>query len=90
MDQYSNEDFFSGYITSIRGTYQFDRNSRLRVVHEYNDFNNDSYTQALFQWQPDSATIFYIGGTINQEDIEGTWEQEGSQIYMKFQYLIGI
>ena len=87
MDQYSNEDFFSGYISSIRGTYQFDRNSRLRVVHEYNDFNNDSYTQALFQWQPDSATIFYIGGTINQEDIEGTWEQEGSQIYMKFQYL---
>jgi len=52
-----------------------------------NNFNEDSYLQALFQWQPDSATIFYFGGTINREDIEGTWENESSQIYMKFQYL---
>ena len=56
-------------------------------MREYNDFNNDSYTQALFQWQPNSATIFYFGGTLNQKDIEGTWEREGSQIYMKLQYL---
>ena len=83
----TNEDFFSGYITSLRGTYQFDKYSFLKLVHEYNNFNNDSYTQALFQWQPDSATIFYFGGTLNQEDIEGTWEIEGSQIYMKLQYL---
>ena len=83
----SGEDYFSGYITSLRGTYQFDKNSFFKLVHEYNNFNDDSYTQALFQWQPDSATIFYFGGTINQEDIEGTWEVEGSQIYMKLQYL---
>ena len=87
VDPITKDDYFAGYISSIRGTYQFDSNSRLRVVHEYNDFNNDSYTQALFQWQPDSATIFYIGGTFNQKDIEGTWQQEGSQIYMKLQYL---
>ena len=54
---------------------------------EYNNFNEDSYLQALFQWQPDSATIFYFGGTFNREDIAGTWENESSQIYMKFQYL---
>ena len=83
----TNEDFFSGYITSLRGTYQFDKYSFLKLVHEHNNFNNDSYTQALFQWQPDSATIFYFGGTLNQEDIAGTWEIEGSQIYMKLQYL---
>ena len=87
VDPITKDDYFAGYISSIRGTYQFDSNSRLRIVHEYNDFNNDSYTQALFQWQPDSATIFYFGGTVNQEDIEGTWEVEGSQIYMKLQYL---
>ena len=83
----TKENYFSGYITSLRGTYQFDKDSFFKVVHEYNNFNEDSYTQALFQWQPDSATIFYFGGTINQEDIEGTWEVEGSQIYMKLQYL---
>ena len=83
----TNEDYFSGYITSLRGTYQFDKNSFFKLVHEYNNFNDDSYTQALFQWQPDSATIFYFGGTVNQEDIEGTWEVEGSQVYMKLQYL---
>ena len=87
VDPITKDDYFAGYISSIRGTYQFDSNSRLRIVHEYNDFNNDSYTQALFQWQPDSATIFYIGGTFNQKDIEGTWQREGSQIYMKLQYL---
>ena len=83
----TKEDYFSGYITSLRGTYQLDKNSFFKVVHEYNNFNEDSYTQALFQWQPDSATIFYFGGTVDQEDIEGTWEVEGSQIYMKLQYL---
>jgi hypothetical protein len=71
----------------LKGTYQLDKDSFFKVVHEYNNFNEDSYTQALFQWQPDSATIFYFGGTIDQEDIEGTWEVEGSQIYMKLQYL---
>ena len=86
-DQITKEDYFAGYVTSVRATYQFNKDSFIRVVHEYNDFNNDSYTQALFQWQPDSATIFYIGGTINQEDIQGTWVREGSQIYMKLQYL---
>ena len=83
----TKEDYFSGYITSLRGTYQIDKNSFFKVVHEYNNFNEDSYTQALFQWQPDSATIFYFGGTVDQEDIEGTWEVEGTQIYMKLQYL---
>ena len=86
-DKITQEDYFSGYITSLRGTYQFDKNSFFKLVHEYNNFNEDSYTQALFQWQPDSATIFYFGGTLNQEDIEGTWEVEGSQVYMKLQYL---
>jgi hypothetical protein len=86
-NQTTKENYFSGYITSLKGTYQFDKDSFFKVVHEYNNFNDDSYTQALFQWQPDSATIFYFGGTIDQEDIEGTWEVEGSQIYMKLQYL---
>ena len=82
-----NENYFAGYLTTIRGLYQFDKNSFIRVVQEYNDFNDNGYTQLLFQWQPNSATIFYFGGTFNQEDIEGTWEIESSQIYMKFQYL---
>ena len=86
-NQTTKENYFSGYITSLKGTYQLDKDSFFKVVHEYNNFNEDSYTQALFQWQPDSATIFYFGGTIDQEDIEGTWEVEGSQIYMKLQYL---
>ena len=83
----TNENYFAGYLTTIRGLYQFDKNSFIRVVQEYNDFNDNGYTQLLFQWQPNSATIFYFGGTFNQEDIEGTWEIESSQIYMKFQYL---
>ena len=83
----TKENYFAGYLTTIRGLYQFDKNSFIRVVQEYNDFNDNGYTQLLFQWQPNSATIFYFGGTFNQEDIEGTWEIESSQIYMKFQYL---
>ena len=84
----TSEDYFSRYISSLRGTYQFNRDSFLRVRHEYNDFNDNAFTQVLFQWQPNSATIFYLGGTINRDDIDGTWETEGSQIYMKFQYLL--
>tara|TARA_B100002052_G_scaffold268362_1_gene266959 strand:- start:5128 stop:7269 length:2142 start_codon:yes stop_codon:yes gene_type:complete len=83
----TGEDFFSGYIGSVKTTYQFNKNSFVKLNYEYNNFNEDSYLQALFQWQPDSATIFYFGGTFNREDIAGTWENESSQIYMKFQYL---
>ena len=83
----TGEDFFSGYIGSLKSTYQFSKYSFLKLTYEYNNFNEDSYLQALFQWQPDSATIFYLGGTFNREDIDGTWENESSHIYMKFQYL---
>ena len=45
----TGEDFFSGYIGSLKTTYQFNKESFLKLTYEYNNFNEDSYLQALFQ-----------------------------------------
>ena len=68
------------------GTYQFNKDSFIRVVHEYNDFNNDSYTQA-FSMAARFSHYFLHRWHHKSRDIEGTWVREGSQIYMKLQYL---
>ena len=50
---------------------------------QVNQPQNDVQEAEVKQTQTDEKPT----PTFNQEDIEGTWEIESSQIYMKFQYL---
>ena len=86
--------FFKGSISRLTLNYQRNNFLSFRLVGEYNEFADRFFIQPLIKWNPNPATIFYIGGNQNTY-----WDQDGnfnpfqfteSQIYLKFQYLIGL
>lgn len=82
--------YFKGFIARTNVNFQFNANFSLRLIGEFNDFNNSFFIQPLLKWNPNPFTIFYIGGTNGYS----TWAPEkkylieNSQVYLKFQYLI--
>lgn len=48
-------------LVTFRSTYQFSRFLFARVRLDYNDFDNDYSGQALFGWNPNPGTAFYVG-----------------------------
>ena len=89
--------FYSSYIGRFSSRYQFNNDLSLRLISEYNGFNDTFYIQPLLQWNPNPSTIFYIGGnqsSINEFDSDpedfDPFRVNTSQFFIKFQYLIGI
>ena len=89
------EDYFRGSITRLNIRYQFDRAFNIRVVAQNNSFSEQFFIQPLIQWNPNPATIFYLGG--NQNTLETIEEAHfellqfnQTQFFFKFQYLFGI
>ena len=89
--------FYEGYISRFTFRYQFNNDLSIRIVSEYNKFNDRFLLQPLFKWNPNPSTIFYIGGiqnSINDFDLEpedfNPFLIYRSQFFLKFQYLIGI
>ena len=89
--------FYSSYIGRFSSRYQFNNDLSLRLISEYNGFNDTFYIQPLLQWNPNPSTIFYIGGnqsSINDFDLEpedfDPFRINTSQFFIKFQYLIGV
>jgi len=84
MNTYDNKDeFYSGYLASVRVNFQFNSSLSFRLIGQYNDFDQSFQIQPLLSYQPSPFTIFYIGTTNNQVN----WEVNQSQTYVKFQYL---
>ena len=88
---------YDGYISRLSLRYQFNNDLSLRLVSEYNKFNDTFLFQPLLKWNPNPSTIFYIGGiqnSINNFDLEpedfDPFRVNRSQFFLKFQYLIGI
>jgi hypothetical protein len=88
---------YDGYISRFSFRYQFNNDLSLRLVSEYNKFNDTFLFQPLLKWNPNPSTIFYIGGiqnSINSFDLEpedfDPFRVNRSQFFLKFQYLIGI
>lgn len=88
---------YDGYISRLSLRYQFNNDLSLRLVSEYNKFNDTFLFQPLLKWNPNPSTIFYIGGiqnSINNFDLEpedfDPFRINKSQFFLKFQYLIGI
>ena len=66
-----------------------------RLVAENNSFIDQFYIQPLIQWNPNPSTIFYLGANQNTlEEIDditfSLFQFNRSQIFFKFQYLIGL
>lgn len=86
----SDTEFFSGYILRTRFNYQFNRQFFLRVVTQYNDFNDRYEIDPLLTYKINPFTAFYLGSTHDITDFEGTtgFYQTSRQFFFKFQYLV--
>ena len=86
--------YFKGAISRLTLNYQKNNFLRFRLVGEYNEFADRFFIQPLIQWNPNPATIFYIGGNQNtyweNEEEFNPFQFTESQFYLKFQYLIGL
>ena len=90
-----NENYFEGSILRLNFKYQFSNYLNIRLVAENNTFINQFYIQPLIQWNPNPSTIFYLGANQNTlEEIDditfNLFQFNRSQIFFKFQYLIGL
>ena len=91
----TSEYYFSGNIFRLTTRYQFSNFLNLRLIAEKNTFNKSFFIQPLVQWNPNPSTIFYLGGNQNtdleiDEEIIPLLKFRRSQIFFKFQYLIGL
>lgn len=80
----NTDEYYSGYLASMRLNYQYNKAISFRLIGQYNNFDQSFQIQPLLSYQPNPFTLFYIGTTNNQID----WEVSQSQAYVKFQYLI--
>ncbi|MBT4064563.1 MAG: carbohydrate binding family 9 domain-containing protein [Candidatus Marinimicrobia bacterium] len=87
------EEYFSGYLASLRVNYQFNESFGFKLLGQYNDFSNSFTVQPLLTYQPSPFTIFYIGSSQNQfvntlsMDAIENGRLNSRQYFMKFQYL---
>ena len=87
------EEYFSGYLASLRVNYQFNEAFGFKLLGQYNDFSNSFTVQPLLTYQPSPFTIFYIGSSQNQfvntlsMDAIENGRLNSRQYFMKFQYL---
>lgn len=91
----SDQFYFKGYIARLNLRYQFNNFFSVRLVSEYNDFTERFFVQPLIQWNPNPATVFYIGGNQNSisdynSEFYSPFRVDQTQFYLKFQYLIGL
>ena len=97
LDRNDGTKYFDGSISRLRINYQLNNFLNLRLVAENNTFNERFFVQPLIQWNPNPATIFYLGSNQQSLAFEDEFENHPglvsfnrSQFFMKFQYLIGI
>ena len=95
--RYMNNDnyYYKGSISRFSIRYQFNNFFNVRIVSEYNTFSERFFIQPLIQWNPNPSTVFYIGGNQNSlndfnDDMYSIFRVDQSQIFLKFQYLIGL
>jgi hypothetical protein len=85
----NGEELFSGYILRVRANYQFTREMFLRMVLQYNEFNQNFDIDPLLSYKLNPFTIFYVGSTVDYADIDESdhLTLTSRQFFAKFQYL---
>ncbi len=92
-----NKFSFKGAIYRVKANYQFTRELFLRLVLQYNEFNNDFAFEPLLSYKVNPFTIFYLGMSSDKQNYNNgsmldvlDWETTSRQFFMKFQYLFSI
>ena len=91
----NNNYYYNGSISRFSIRYQFNNFFNVRIVSEYNTFSERFFIQPLIQWNPNPSTVFYIGGNQNSlndfnDNMYSIFRVDQTQIFLKFQYLIGL
>jgi hypothetical protein len=88
----TDKTFFSGYIVRTKFSFQFTRELSLRLVTQYNDFNEAFDVEPLLQYEINPFTVFYIGSTHDVHRFEQPvgWMQSQRQFFFKVQYLFRV
>jgi len=97
----NDEEVFNGYIFRLRTNMQFTKELFLRLILQYNTFNERVDIEPLLSYKLNPFSIFYIGSTHDFRDFKNDasepptynnpgWHQTSRQYFMKFQYLFSL
>ena len=81
---------FSGFIFRNRFDYQFTRELFLRLIIQYNRFNDQLVIEPLLTYKINPFSIFYIGSTMDYKKFENDFSHTSRQFFLKLQYLFRI
>ncbi len=85
----TGELFFDGYIARTVAIYQFTSEFLLRLIGQYDQFNQKVDIYPLFSYKLNPYTIFYAGSTYSLTDYGSPFgtKQTVRQYFLKLQYL---
>jgi hypothetical protein len=86
----TGEEIFSGWILRTRNTLSFSRQLFLRLVLQYDDFDQQFNVEPLVTYKLNPFTLFYIGSTQVYRELPGQRDEltpVERQYFAKFQYL---
>ncbi|TRZ64486.1 hypothetical protein D4R20_02645 [bacterium] len=90
---YRGEKLFAGYILRNKTSFQFNNKFSLRLITQFDSFNNEILFNPLLSYKLNAFTIFYIGSTHDYAEIQSIRSSKpvyvltGRQFFLKFQYL---
>lgn len=90
-NQETGESIFEGYIVRLRSNYQFSRRLFVRLIAQYNDFDQTVQVDPLITYRVNPFTAFFVGSTHdyeNYEDFNGGFQPTDRQFFFKIQYLV--
>jgi hypothetical protein len=89
LHRLDGEEIYSGYIARTRFGFQYNRELRLRLVVQYNDFADRLDVEPLLVYQLNPFTMFYLGSTYGAREYEELgFRSTDRQYFAKFQYLL--
>jgi len=88
----TEETLFDGYIFRARFNFQFSRRLFLRVIFQYDDFDDEYVLEPLLSYKINPFSIFYIGSTQQYNELgePPVFRNSARQYFLKFQYLFSI
>ena len=83
-------EIFDGYILRNRAVYQFTSRLFLRLITQYNSFNNTLEVDPLISYKINPFTVFYVGSAHDITDFDEPhgWAKTDRQFFVKFQYFV--
>jgi hypothetical protein len=82
-------EIFNGYIFRLRTQFQFSRPLFLRLIVQYNEFDDILSVDPLLSYKLNPFSVAFIGSSHNYQDLDGKtgFQQQDRQFFAKLQYL---